>query len=69
MAVVLSGFLLSGIGYKAGVTPDDTVKFRIALLFGPLVGSPLDPVPTTEAVMETAATATVPSEMFSLWNR
>jgi len=39
VAVALSGFLLWLIGYQAGVTPDDTVKFRIALLFGPAVGS------------------------------
>lgn len=39
VAVVLSGGLLWLIGYRAGVTPDDAVKFRIALLFGPVVGS------------------------------
>lgn len=39
VAVVLSGFLLWGIGYRAGVEPDAAVKLRIALLFGPLVGS------------------------------
>jgi Na+/melibiose symporter-like transporter len=38
VAIVLSGLLLSAIGYQAGVIPDDTVKFRIALLFGPVVG-------------------------------
>jgi GPH family glycoside/pentoside/hexuronide:cation symporter len=39
VAVVLSGGLLWLIGYRAGVSPDDAVKFRIALLFGPVVGS------------------------------
>lgn len=39
VAVVLSGFLLWGIGYRAGVEPDAAVKLRIALLFGPMVGS------------------------------
>lgn len=39
VAVALSGMLLWAIGYQAGVTPDETVKFRIALLFGPAVGS------------------------------
>lgn len=39
VAVVISGFLLWGIGYRAGVEPDAAVKLRIALLFGPLVGS------------------------------
>lgn len=39
VAVALSGGLIWAIGYRAGVTPDDVVRFRIALLFGPLVGS------------------------------
>lgn len=39
VAVALSGALIWFIGYRAGAQPDDTVKFRIALLFGPLVGS------------------------------
>ncbi|MBX3722958.1 MAG: MFS transporter [Turneriella sp.] len=39
VAVVLSGFLLAAIGYEAGQLPSETVKFRIALLFGPVVGS------------------------------
>lgn len=39
VAVVLSGALIWAIGYRAGVAPDDAVRFRIALLFGPLVGS------------------------------
>ena len=39
VAVVLSGFLLWAIGYRAGIEPDAAVQFRIALLFGPLVGS------------------------------
>lgn len=38
VAVALSGGLIWAIGYRAGVTPDDVVRFRIALLFGPLVG-------------------------------
>lgn len=39
VAVVFSGLLLSAIGYQAGISPDANVKFRIALLFGPVVGS------------------------------
>lgn len=39
VAVALSGALIWAIGYRAGVAPDEVVKFRIALLFGPLVGS------------------------------
>lgn len=39
VAVFLSGALLWLIGYRAGVTPEGSVPFRIALLFGPLVGS------------------------------
>lgn len=39
VAVVFSGLLLSAIGYQSGVVPDVTVKFRIALLFGPVVGA------------------------------
>ncbi|MBL8032436.1 MAG: MFS transporter [Leptospiraceae bacterium] len=39
VAVMLSGVLLWAIGYRAGAKPDDAVAFRIALLFGPLVGS------------------------------
>ncbi len=38
VAVVLSGLLLTAIGYQSGVVPDAAVKFRIALLFGPAVG-------------------------------
>lgn len=39
VAVALSGALLWAIGYRAGINPDGAVKFRIALLFGPLVGA------------------------------
>lgn len=38
VAVVLAGVLLTVIGYEAGVSPSETVRFRIALLFGPVVG-------------------------------
>lgn len=38
VAVALSGVLLSAIGYEAGGQLSDTVRFRIALLFGPAVG-------------------------------
>lgn len=39
IAVVLAGVMLWVIGYRAGSSPDPAVEFRIALLFGPLVGS------------------------------
>ncbi len=39
VAVAFSGLLLWLIGYQAGVVPDATVKFRIAILFGPVVGT------------------------------
>jgi len=39
VAVALSGLLLWLIGYQAGVVPNAEVKVRIAILFGPVVGS------------------------------
>jgi len=39
VAVALSGLLLWLIGYQAGVVPNADVKVRIAILFGPVVGS------------------------------
>lgn len=38
VAVVLAGVLLTAIGYEAGAVPAEAVRFRIALLFGPVVG-------------------------------
>jgi hypothetical protein len=31
--------MLSAIGYQSGGAPDPAVQFRIAVLFGPVVGS------------------------------
>jgi len=39
VAVVAAGVLLTAIGYEAGTPPADQVRFRIALIFGPLVGT------------------------------
>lgn len=39
VAVLMSGLMLSAIGYQSGSAPDPAVQFRIALLFGPVVGS------------------------------
>ncbi|HRP68059.1 MAG TPA: MFS transporter [Turneriella sp.] len=39
IALVVAGFLLTAIDYHAGESPNQVVSFRIALLFGPGVGS------------------------------